>query len=353
MPTNMPPAGTQQPKGRSKGLFPRLARAARKLAKRAAPRNGASAPKARSARDPYPDQFRVTPTPRKIAPDWPDPPVVDAPNDRVRYFPTFVRNETHSFDIELFEKLNAEYESKPIWPIPPKYDTATIAARTRKSLLEVHGAIGLADKRVLEIGCGTGYNVWFLGHHFGAEATGIDVAERNTWKALSDEKTKFVWADITDANPLPEKHFDRIISFAVWEHITHPYRALQEVYRMLKPGGLVWMNANLYRGPVASHLYREIKFPWPHLLFSDEVIKEFYRRKGMKERGAAWVNKLTWAQYEQYFKQIGFELKMVKFTGRPFDHDLYKRFEDYLNRYPLFDLQKDFFTAVLERPLDS
>ena len=115
------------------------------------------------------------------------------------------------------------------------------------------GPIDLANKRVLEIGCGTGYHVWFLAHHFGSEATGIDVAERNTWKTLSDEKTKFVWADITDANPLPEKHFDRIISFAVWEHVTHPYRALQEVYRMLRPGGLVWMNANLHRGPLASH----------------------------------------------------------------------------------------------------
>jgi SAM-dependent methyltransferase len=297
-----------------------------------------------------PDKFQVSPAPRPVSPDWPDPPVVADPDERVRYFPTYLRDETQRFDIELFERLNAEYESKPVYPVPPKYDTPTIAARTRKSLLEVHGAIDLANKRVLEIGCGTGYHVWFLAHHFGSEATGIDVAERNTWKALSDEKTRFVWADITDANPLPEKHFDRIMSFAVWEHVTHPFRALQEVYRMLRPGGLVWMNANLHRGPLASHLYREIKFPWPHLLFSDDVIREFYRRRGLKERGAAWVNKLTWAQYEHYFRQIGFELKMVRFSGRPFDREFYERFEACLNRYPLFDLEKDFFTAVLARP---
>jgi SAM-dependent methyltransferase len=298
----------------------------------------------------YPDKFRVLPRPPRIPADWPEAPVVEDPNDRVRYFPTYLRRPVYSFDINLFERLNAEYESKPIWPVPPKYDTPTIAARTRKSLMEVHHTIDLAGKRVLEIGCGTGYHVWFLGHHFGSEAYGVDVAERVAWKALADDRTHFVWADITDKNPFSEEFFDRVISFAVWEHMTHPYRALEEVFRMLKPGGLVWMNANLYRGPIASHLYREVKFPWPHLLFSDEVIKDFYRRRGMRARGATWVNKLTWAQYERYFEQIGFKVKMVKFIGRPFDRAFYERFDNVLNRYPIFDLSKDFFSAVLERP---
>ena len=298
----------------------------------------------------YPDAFRVRPRPAPIPEDWPDPPVVADPNDRVRYFPTFIRHEPYRFDIDLFERLNAEYETKPVYPTPPKYDTPTIATRTRKSLMQVHRAIDLAQKRVLEIGCGTGYNVWFLAHHFGSEAYGVDVAERVTWKAIADDRTHFVWADITDNSPFAADFFDRVMSFAVWEHVTHPYRALEEVHRILKPGGLVWMNANLYRGPMASHLYREIKFPWPHLLFSDEVIKEFYKRQGLRERGAAWVNKLTWAQYERYFEQLGFKVKMVKFVGRPFDKEFYERFENALNRYPRFDLDKDFFTAVLEKP---
>ena len=36
-------------------------------------------------------------------------------------------------------------------------------------------------------------------------------------------------------------------------------------------GGLAWIKAN--RGPKASHRYRWVNFPWPHLLFTDEVFR--------------------------------------------------------------------------------
>jgi len=332
------PANRQEP-------FLRLARAVRDMVK------GRPAGEARATR--YPGAFQVFPRPARVSAEWPDAPVVEDPDDRVRYVPSYVRPLPHRFDIELFEQLNEEYESKPIWPSPPVYDTPSLTLRAHKRLMEVHNVIDLANKRVLEIGCGTGYDVWYVAHQFGSDAYGVDVAERIAWKQLSDDRTHFVWADITEPNPLPHDYFDRIISFAVWEHVTHPYRALEEVYRLLKPGGLCWLHANLHRGPVASHIYRQINFPWPHLLFSDEVIKEFYRRKGLKERGAAWVNKLTWAHYERYFDLVGFNVKMAKFIGRPFDQEFYDRFENVLNRYPIFDLTKDFFTAVLERPRGS
>jgi hypothetical protein len=86
-------------------------------------------------------------------------------------------------------------------------------------------------------------------------------------------------------------------------------------------------------------------------LFSDEVIREFYRRRGLDERGTTWVNKVTWAQYERYFELIGFRVRMVKFLEKPLDTEFFHRFQYVLDRYPKFDLTKDFFTVVLERPL--
>ena len=322
-----------------------LARAARRLTL------GGTAPPAPSQGVlGYPEHLRPFPAPPRIPPDWPDPPLIENPDDRTRYVESYVRPMRDAFDIDLFERLNKEYESKPVYPEPPQYDTTSLARRTRKRLLQVHRSINLADKRVLEIGCGTGYEIWFLAHHFGADAWGIDVAERRAWQTLADERTHFVWADMTQDNPFEDDFFDRVMSFVVWEHVTHPFRALQELHRIMKPGGLAWLEANLYRGPLASHLYRQINFPWPHLLFSDEVIKEFYRRRGEKARGAAWVNKLTWAQYERYFELIGFKVRMARLRGAPFDQAFYERFENVLNRYPLFDLSKDFFTVVLEKP---
>ena len=125
---------------------------------------------------------------------------------------------------------------------------------------------------------------------------------------------------------------------------------LNELYRILKPGGLVYVSANLHRGPRASHLYRELFFPFPHLLFSDDVIREFRRRQSGRDGGASWVNRMTWSQYEDYFRQIGFVMRSLRFDETPLDEAFYERFDNILGRYPRWDLTKDFFYTVLEKP---
>jgi len=296
-----------------------------------------------------PKYFRVSPAPKPIEGDWPEPPEIEVPG---RPIASVYRKGGSSkyYDIELFEKLNEEYASKPVVPEPQGKDTASRAERARRRLASIHDAIGLAGNRVLEFGCGAGFEVWFLAHHLGSDAYGIDVVERAAWEALRDERTHYECADITRTNPFEADFFDRIISFSVWEHVQHPYKALEETFRIMKPGGLAWISANLYRSAVGSHLYRDIHFPYPHLMFSDDVIKEFYRRRGQTERGASWVNKLTWLQYERAFETIGFKTRMLRFSERELDEEFYERFEDVLGRYPRWDLTKDFFTVVLEKP---
>ncbi|HVL32718.1 MAG TPA: class I SAM-dependent methyltransferase, partial [Actinomycetota bacterium] len=220
-----------------------------------------------------------------------------------------------------------------------------------RRLASIHDSIGLANNRVLEFGCGAGYEVWYLANHMDADAYGIDVVHRKAWDALQGPRVHYECEDITQKNPFPEDFFDRIISFSVFEHVGHPYAALTELYKSMKPGALAWISANLYRSSVASHMYRDVYFPYPHLLFSDDVFKEFYRRRGEKPRGASWVNKLTWEQYQNHFDRIGFNVKMLRFSERELDEEFYKRFEDVLGRYPKWDLTKDFFNVVLEKPL--
>jgi ubiquinone/menaquinone biosynthesis C-methylase UbiE len=255
-----------------------------------------------------------------------------------------------AFDIELFEQLNAEYADRPLVAQPLQYDEDAMAGRARERLASVHKAIGLQGKRVLEFGCGGGFEVWLLAHHFGADAWGVDIAERAAWKTLADDRTHLVLADLAVDQPFPEGHFDRVFSFYVFEHVSHPHAALAEIYRVLKPGGVAWIAANLHRGPLASHRYKQVYFPFPHLLFTDEVFREFYRRQGLPEMEAAWVNRLTWAEYEDYFARIGFRVRRATFRETPLDEGFYARFESVLGRYPRTDLQRDFFQVVLEKP---
>src|SRR5204863_6563140 len=82
--------------------------------------------------------------------------------------------------------------------------------------------------------------------------------------------------------------FDYIYSFSVWEHIVHPYTALVNARELLEPSGTMFLQAQLYCGPKASHRYREVFFPWPHLLFTDDVFEEFYRSVGREPKRPAW-----------------------------------------------------------------
>ncbi len=287
--------------------------------------------------------------PREVGEHWPTPPRIDDGFAAVRTIYD-TGDRPRAMDLALLESLNEEYRSHPLVPEPLRYDDTSREERARRRLLDAHRTIDLGGKRVLELGCGTGEGVWYLSHAFGADAWGVDVVERRAWQALSDERTHFLFADLATDRSFEPAFFDRVISFTVLEHVVHPWSLLSELFRIMKPGALAYVSANLHRGPRASHVYREIFFPFPHLLFSDDVTREFRAKHHGHDEGNAWVNHLTWAQYEDYFREIGFVIRALRFRDTPLDEELYERFADILGRYPRWDLTKDFFHVVLEKP---
>ena len=275
---------------------------------------------------PIPRTYRSAVKPVDVSDDWPEAPLVEHPHQTMRSAAGSLPDMPPHMDIDLFEALNEEYASKPIAPDPPGRDAASRSMRARNRLVKVHKSIDLHGQRVLEFGCGSGYEVWYLAHQFDADVTGVDIVERAAWSALGDERTRYVMTDLGTDQVLPADSFDRIISFSVMEHVRHPYQALSELYRVLRPGGLAYISANLHRGPKASHMYHDVYFPWPHLLFQDDVFREFFERRGRDVDGASWVNRLTWAEYDQAMTRIGFRMESLDFSESAFDEEFYQRF---------------------------
>ena len=255
-----------------------------------------------------------------------------------------------AYDVDLLEKLNAEYRDRPLVPSPPSYSDTALAAAAQRRVRWVDGMVGLAGKRTLEIGCGNGFEVWSLAHNLGCDAHGVDVTHYHPWDQLQGGRVHFECADLSIGTPYEENSFDRVISFTVWEHVTHPYAMLKATYDLLKPGGLAWIRANLYAGPQASHRYRDIFFPWPHLLFTDEVVRAWDVQHGRRPIGHAWVNRLSWLHYEYYADLLGFEVAHRAYTETPIDEEFYTRFEDVLGRHPRADLRRDYLLMVLRKP---
>lgn len=250
------------------------------------------------------------------------------------------------FDVDLFLELNEEYRSKPIVPQPRSLDGASLTATSQRRAAFLDEKLGgIKGARVLEVGCGRGHFSRVLADEYGCSVSGTDIAEYPQWSERPD--LSLHTHDIATLDNEFLGKFDFIVSFAVWEHVEHPYTALKAARELLESDGKMYLYANLYRGPQASHRYREVFFPWPHLLFTDEVFREFYATLGPTKRAAAWVNKLTFAQYLEYFRLLGFNAERTWASMKPIDEPFYQRFEDVLGRYPRFDLERDFIHAIV------
>jgi len=252
-----------------------------------------------------------------------------------------------TFNPDLVSQLNREYAGKRTVATPPGLAKDARADRARREAERLDKLVGLRGHTILEIGCGEGDLSFELAQNYDAKVTGIDVRDLESWKNLSHPNLTLVKHDLTTEElRLPENGFARIISRAVWEHIRHPFTALRRCQLLLHPTGKKYLYANLYRSSIASHLYREIYFPWPHLLFSPETLASWLKKPQIGS--AFWVNKLTYAQYLQYFRRLGFYITHEHFSKRAMDENFYKRFEGRLGLYPRFDLELDFFEVVLE-----
>lgn len=94
-----------------------------------------------------------------------------------------------------------------------------------------------AGERVLEIGCGTGCDLLQFAKH-GAKAVGIDITPEHL--RLARERVGQL-AEVREAEatslPFPNESFDYVYSHGVLHHIENPRRVVEEVFRVLKPGG--------------------------------------------------------------------------------------------------------------------
>lgn len=104
----------------------------------------------------------------------------------------------------------------------------------------IHGYDRAAGKRVLDVGCGNGYVLSQYARH-GAEVHGVDLTET----ALTLSRRRFALRGLkgdfrlTDGDhlPYPDDYFDIACSMGVLHHVDNPQPMIQEMWRVLRPGG--------------------------------------------------------------------------------------------------------------------
>lgn len=155
--------------------------------------------------------------------------------------------------------------------------------------------LGGSKARILEGGCGFGaWCEWF--QERGHEIIGIEYDENIFARAKEFKPNVAVeLGDITNLN-YPDNSFDAYISLGVIEHFEHgPEKAVQESFRVLKPGGLAF-----YTTPLLTPLRRWISHPVRSLYF--------LKRKLQGKPSYFWEYRFSKSELRKYLEAAGFEI---------------------------------------------
>lgn len=110
-----------------------------------------------------------------------------------------------------------------------------------------------SPKRILDLGCGTGRHLVFLedqGHEvFGMDSSVNGLIYARDWLRKEDHPARLLIADMTSL-PYSSSSFDIIVSMYVIHHnpLAGLRRTIQEMYRLLLPGGLILLTIPSTRG---------------------------------------------------------------------------------------------------------
>lgn len=138
-------------------------------------------------------------------------------------------------------------------------------------------------ERILDIGCGDGYYDT-LAAKKGAEIVGIDIHESRLALAQnyrSGEKTEFLYMD-AEKMDFPAAYFDKVMSLCVIEHLHDDDLVMQNVSRVIKPGGNFVFSADSFSHPgiSAAERARHKKRYAVNTFYTHENIKDKLARAG-------------------------------------------------------------------------
>ena len=130
------------------------------------------------------------------------------------------------------------------------YDVVMVRLTRRlyKRVIADLAALGLVEGKVLDVGTGPGTLVRELARRLpGLRVYGIDLSEDMIGLARAharreqlEERVQFASGDVAHL-PYPDQSFDVVVSTISMHHWSELAQPLRELYRVLRPGGRVWI----------------------------------------------------------------------------------------------------------------
>jgi SAM-dependent methyltransferase len=156
-------------------------------------------------------------------------------------------------------------------------------------------ALAPTARRLLDLGCAAGYFMQRAGAA-GFEPHGVDLATWVETIAVKRGVANVRATSLQDAR-FPHACFDTVHSSQVFEHLPRPHDELREIKRILRPGGLLYLNVPNYRC-LSILLGRddfELNTPPEHLTyFTPRTLSRLLSRAGFEVIRTAAYGGVKW-----------------------------------------------------------
>jgi len=181
-------------------------------------------------------------------------------------------------------------------------------------------------QKILDIGCGNGW-LSTLYRLQGDELYGADISELNI-KRAKERGVIAIQHNIETELPYADSFFDIILCADVLEHLFFPEKVISEMYRILKPNGILIIGVpNLYclRNKIEMFLGNAIFIEYPvnfeHIRhYSKRTISKILTNNGfsiIKTRGSGWTfnsERFFWALSLLHGGNYGLKLLLKTIT---------------------------------------
>jgi len=139
-----------------------------------------------------------------------------------------------------------------------------------------------AGDAVLDLGTGSGYALRALRERGVGRGYGLDGAPemvRNARSYTDDDAVGFLVGDF-DALPFADDSLDHVFSMEAFYYAADPHHTLEEVRRVLKPGGTFYCAVNYFAESEATHAWQD-NIAVEMTLWSREEYREAFRDAGL------------------------------------------------------------------------